>query len=296
METRLKEVLAVMNHKGGTAKTTTVQSLAAAIVRQDRNARVAVIDLDPQWHLSKLFGWQQGRGRTVYEALRDQSGLPFYQAPEKKNGINQPITDDKGIWLCPGSPMLQDVDADLTRQLQPLMALRKCFFNGISTNDKIDGVLYDGNGPIVPVVFDYVLIDCPPALSKSTYNAMAVANGLLVPTSLEGLSVSGLGPILVEMGKVKQELNPQLELTGVLPVKTDLRSKIARDILEDLRVKFGDRLLLYQWNKSRKTPLSGIPNEAKMNEAQTKKLNIYDWQPYSTAGMAYEQLAKVLFA
>ena len=293
METRLKEVLAVMNHKGGTAKTTTVQSLAAAIVRQDKQARVLVIDLDPQWHLSRLMGWQQGRGRTVYEALREQSGLPVYQVPEKKNGVSQPIANDKGIWLCPGSPMLQDVDADLTRQMQPLLALRKCFFNAITTTDTIDGV--SGQGPIVPVAFDYVLIDCPPALSKSTYNAMAVANGLLVPTSLEGLSVSGLGPILVEMGKVKTELNPQLELTGILPVKTDLRSNIARDILEDLREKFGDRLLLYQWNKSRKTPISGIPNEAKMNEAQTKKLSIYDWQPYSTAGMAYEQLAKVLF-
>jgi len=293
METRLKEVLAVMNHKGGTAKTTTVQSLAAAIVRQDKQARVLVIDLDPQWHLSRLMGWQQGRGCTVYEALREQSGLPVYQVPEKKNGVSQPIANDKGIWLCPGSPMLQDVDADLTRQMQPLLALRKCFFNAIVTTDTIDGV--SGQGPIVPVAFDYVLIDCPPALSKSTYNAMAVANGLLVPTSLEGLSVSGLGPILVEMGKVKTELNPQLELTGILPVKTDLRSNIARDILEDLREKFGDRLLLYQWNKSRKTPISGIPNEAKMNEAQTKKLSIYDWQPYSTAGMAYEQLAKVLF-
>jgi len=293
METRLKEVLAVMNHKGGTAKTTTVQSLAAAIVRQDKQARVLVIDLDPQWHLSRLMGWQQGRGRTVYEALREQSGLPVYQVPEKKNGVSQPIANDKGIWLCPGSPMLQDVDADLTRQMQPLLALRKCFFNAIVTTDTIDGV--SGQGPIVPVAFDYVLIDCPPALSKSTYNAMAVANGLLVPTSLEGLSVSGLGPILVEMGKVKTELNPQLELTGILPVKTDLRSNIARDILEDLREKFGNRLLLYQWNKSRKTPISGIPNEAKMNEAQTKKLSIYDWQPYSTAGMAYEQLAKVLF-
>ena len=192
--------------------------------------------------------------------------------------------------------MLQDVDADLTRQLQPLLALRKCFFNGVTTTDAIDGVRYDGNGPIIPVVFDYVLIDCPPALSKSTYNAMAVANGLLIPTSLEGLSVSGLGPILVEMGKVKQELNPQLELTGVLPVKTDLRSNIARDILENLRNEFGSHLLLYQWNKGRKTPISGIPNEAKMNEAQTKKLSIYDWQPYSTAGMAYERLAKELFA
>lgn len=296
METRLKDVLAVMNHKGGTSKTTTVQSLAVAITRQDRDARVLVIDLDPQWHLSRLMGWQQGRGRTVYDAMREQTGLPVYQVPTKKNGMNQPITSDKGIWLCPGSSLLQDVDADLTRQMQPMLALRKCFFNGVTTTDLIDGMHYDGAGPIVPVVFDYVLIDCPPALSKSTYNAMAVANGLLIPTTLEGLSVSGLGPILVEMGRVKQELNPQLELTGILPVKTDLRSNIARGILDDLREKFGDHLLLYQWNKSKKTPVSGVPNEAKMNEAQTKKLSIYDWQPYSGAGMAYERLAKDLFA
>ena len=294
-ETRLKEVLAVVNNKGGVGKTTTVQSLAVAITRQDRNARVLVIDLDPQCHLSKLMGWQQGRGRTVLDALREQTGLPIYQVPEKKNGYNQPITDDKGIWLCPSVKALQNVDADLTQQLQPLLALRKCFFKGVQTTDKIDGKYYDGEGPTVPAMFDYVLIDCPPALSKSTYNAMAVANGLLIPTTLEGMSVSGIGPILVDMKLVKQELNPQLELTGILPTMTDMRSNIAKGILTDLREKFGGRLLLYEWYKGNKTPVSGIPDIVKMNEAQTKKMSIYDWQPYSTASMAYEQLAKTLF-
>ena len=295
METRLKEVLAVVNNKGGVGKTTTVQSLAVAITRQDREARVLVIDLDPQMHLSKLMGWKQGRGRTVYDALREGAGLPVYQVPTKKNGYCQPITSDKGIWLCPSSRLLQDVDSDLMRQLQPLLALRKCFFKGIETTDVIDGVRYDGAGPTVPVVFDYVLIDCPPALSKSTYNAMAVANGLLIPTSLEGMSVSGIGPILVEMESVRQELNPQLQLKGVLPTMTDLRSNIARGILEELHGDPKLKVLLYQWNRSRKTPMSGIPAVAKMNEAQTKKLSIYDWEPYSAAGMAYERLVKELF-
>lgn len=292
---RLKEVLAVVNNKGGVGKTTTVQSLAVAIIRQDRNARVLVIDIDPQCHLSKLMGWQPGRGRTVLDALRDQTGLPVYQVPEKKNGYDQPITSDKGIWLCPSVKALQNVDADLTQQLQPLLALRKCFFKGVQTADKIDGKYYDGDGPTVPAMYDYVLIDCPPALSKSTYNAMAVANGLLIPTTLEGMSVSGIGPILVDMKLVKQELNPQLELTGVLPTMTDLRSNIAKGILDDLREKFGDRLLLYEWYKGNKTPVSGIPDIVKMNEAQTKKMSIYDWQQYCTASMAYEQLAKTLF-
>jgi len=295
METRLKEVLAVVNNKGGVGKTTTVQSLAVAITRQDRNARVLVIDLDPQCHLSKLMGWQNGRGRTILDALRDQTGLSVYQVPEKKNGYNQPITNDKGIWLCPSVKALQNVDADLTQQLQPILVLRECFFKGVQTADKIDGKYYDGEGPTVPAMFDYVLIDCPPALSKSTYNAMAVANGLLIPTTLEGMSVSGIGPILVDMQSVKQKLNPQLELTGILPTMTDMRSNIAKGILTDLREKFGGRLLLYEWYKGNKTPVSGIPDIVKINEAQTKKMSIYDWQPYSTASMAYEQLAKTLF-
>ena len=294
-KTRLKEVLAIVNNKGGVGKTTTVQSLAVAITRQDWNARVLVIDLDPQCHLSKLMGWQQGRGRTVMDALREQTGLPVYQVPERKNGYDQPITSDKGIWLCPSVKALQNVDADLMQQLQPLLALRKCFFRGVTTPGMIDGKYYGNEGPTVPAVFDYVLIDCPPALSKSTYNAMAVANGLIIPTTLEGMSVSGIAPILVDMLSVRQELNPQLKLTGVLPTMTDLRSNIAKGILADLREKFGQHLLLYQWFKGNKTPLSGIPAVAKMNEAQTKKMSIYDWQPYSTAGMAYEKLAKTLF-
>ena len=286
---RLKEVLAVVNNKGGVGKTTTVQSLAAAITRQDSSARVLVVDLDPQCHLSKLMGWQHGRGRTIMDALREQTGLPVYQVPEKKNGYDKPISGDKGIWLCPSVKALQNVDADLMQQMQPYMVLRRLILG------PIDDYTAAGGLTTVPESFDYVLIDCPPALSKSTYNAMAVANGLIIPTTLEGMSVSGIAPILVDMQSVKQELNTQLKLTGVLPTMTDLRSNIAKGILADLREKFGQHLLLYQWFKGNKTPLSGIPAIAKMNEAQTKKLSIYDWQPYSTAGMAYDRLAKTLF-
>ena len=124
---------------------------------------------------------------------------------------------------------------------------------------------------------------------------MAVANGLLIPTTLEGMSVSGIGTILNMARKVKEELNPQLVVRGVLPTMTDLRSRIARDILEELHADPNFDVLLYQWDKSTKTPKSGIPAVAKMNEAQTMKMSIYDWQPYSPAGMAYERLAEELF-
>lgn len=267
METRLKEVLAVVNNKGGVGKTTTVQSLAAAMKRCHKDWRILVIDLDPQTHLSKLMGWkeQEHKGEpTVYDAMRNANGLPVYES-------------SRGIFYVPSAHALQDIDIALMQQMQPYMVLRSSFFKQIDD--------HTGRGlTTIPECIDYVLIDCPPALSKSTYNAMAVASGLLVPCMLEGLSVDGLGPILVEMGRVKRELNQQLDLRGILPVMVDLRSNIAKGILTDLQKMFGTSLCTTR-----------IPREVKMNEATTKMLDIYQWKPYSKVGIAYEQLCAELF-
>ena len=107
-ETRLKEVLAIVNNKGGVGKTTTVQSLAAALVRQHKEYRVLVVDLDPQGHLSLLHGWNDAdhqNDRTIYDALRKGQSVPVYK------------TNRTGVYLSPGSPELQEVDSDLFKQV-----------------------------------------------------------------------------------------------------------------------------------------------------------------------------------
>ena len=106
--TRLKEVLAIVNNKGGVGKTTTVQSLAAALVRQHHNYRILVVDLDPQGHLSLLHGWnpqEHQNDRTVYDALRRGQALPIYKSTRE------------GVYLSPSSPELQEVDSDLFKQV-----------------------------------------------------------------------------------------------------------------------------------------------------------------------------------
>ena len=269
METRLKEVLAVVNNKGGVGKTTTVQSLAVAMKRQHRDWRILVIDLDPQGDLSKLYGWQNlpQSNPTVTDAMGGEGkGLPVY------------LNAKKDIYFTPSSPMLQKIEPKLMEQMQPYMVLRRLILG------PADDYTAAGGLASVPESFDYVLIDCPPALSMCTYNAMAVASGLLIPVQMEGLSVSGLAPIIVEMERVKRELNPQLELRGIVPVMVDARPNISRSFIAYLEQAYGDNVTT-----------TIIPRSVKVNEAQTKKQDIYEYKQWSPAAIAYEQLCKELF-
>ena len=287
METRLKEVLAIVNNKGGVGKTTTVQSLAAAIVRQHQDYRVLVIDLDPQCHLSLLHGFDYKKKEpTVYDALRKGEQLPVYSTPRE------------GVYLCPAHEDLQEVDADLFRQMNPKKVLQKCF--GMPLDDQTDKVCptnevvqpsvqhwekceKDGLSNIIES-FDYVLIDCPPALSQSTFNAMTVATGLLVPVQMEGLSVNGLGNIIVAMREVQSELNKKLKLRGLLPTMVDARPKIVRGFIDYLRRSYGDNVCETMIHRS-----------VKMNEAQTAGKDIYQYKQWSNVANDYDALANELF-
>ena len=272
METRLKEVLAVVNNKGGVGKTTTVQSLSAALVRRHKDYRVLVIDNDPQCHLSILLGWDTNDDGlltddkpTILNAMRGGKNLPVYK------------TNREGVYLVPGSIWMQDIDADLFRQMNPKKVLQKCF--GLPIDD------HTGEGLTTIIEsFDYVLIDCAPALSQSTFNAMTVATGLLIPVQMEGLSVNGVSNILLAMKDVKEELNPNLELRGLLPTMVDARPKIVKEFIEYLRRSYKGYVC--------KTM---IRRNVKMNEAQTMGKDIYDYKPYATSGIDYEMLCKELF-
>lgn len=265
---RLKEVLAVVNNKGGVGKTTTVQSLAVAMMRQHKEWRVLVIDLDPQGDLSKLYGWNASRkGQpTITDAMEVENGrLPIYKS-------------DGGVYFVPSSPALQKIEPKLMAQMQPYMALRKLILGEVED--------CTGEGVVsIPQDMDYVLIDCPPALSMCTYNAMAVASGLLIPVQMEGLSVSGLAPIIVEMERVKRELNPGLQLRGLLPVMIDPRPNIVRSFQAYLQQAYGDAVFS-----------TAIPRSVRVNEAQTRKQDIYAWSGKSPVAVAYDRLAEEMFA
>ena len=178
---RLKEIIAVVNNKGGVGKTTTVQSLAAAMVRYRQYWRVLVIDMDPSGDLSKLMGAQPDQmvTPTLTDAMSSSTGrLPIYEHLLQTGG---------SIYYTPASPELQCIDPALVKQLAP--------------NKVLDRLLHaepedlSGHGiSSIEDYFDYVLIDCPPDLSMRTMNAMGAADSLLVPVQMEGLPVNAPEP------------------------------------------------------------------------------------------------------
>ena len=203
---KLKEVLAFVNNKGGVGKTTTVQSVAAGILRLNKKAKVLCIDLDPQGNMSFLMGWEKVKADyspalTVADALRDGSSnsLPVYKKSDR-------------WYYVPASSLLNGIDPDLHRQMQSKLVLCQLFGNEFTdmSGDFKDDTRW------ISEAFDYVLVDCAPSLSELTYNALGASTGVIIPVQLEGLSVSGIGKILKACKDVRKMLNPDLEVRGLL--------------------------------------------------------------------------------
>lgn len=280
-EIRLKEVLAFVNHKGGVGKTTTVQSLATGLRRygkgyfgkgedgKERKPRVLLIDLDPQSSLSFLFGWNevQNVGKpTVYDALIKQSPLPVYQVRE-------------GIHLVPASANLIGIEPFLNQMPVPRKALIKLLAKPFTV---MQGEEFSNKKELrVEEVFDYVLIDCPPAMSLLTHNALSCSTSVVIPVQLEMLATKGIAEILNAIKETREDLNPNLDIRGLLMVMSNDQTKATKQFKEYLGDKFDD----YMFD-------SYTRRDTKMVEAQAMAKDIFTYAPYSRVGNDYEAFTK----
>lgn len=277
---RLKEVLAFVNNKGGVAKTTTVQNTAAGLLRLNPNYRVLCIDLDPQGNLSSLLGWGKKRKqfsspRTMYDVMRDgfNEHLPVYKSRD-------------GLFYCPASASLANIEPDLHRQMNPKLVLNQLLGNALKYMEQANGIDTDKNNEdIVNAIqsFDYVLIDCAPALSELTYNALGAATGVIIPMGLDSLSVAGLPPMARACQMVQQQLNRNMRMRGLLITKADERTNLARSITESVRAEYDGDVF-----KSR------IRECVKVKESQAMQQDIFEYSPSCTAAIDYESFVKEL--
>ena len=274
---RLKEIIAVVNAKGGVGKTTTVQSLAAAMVRYREYWQVLIIDCDPSGDLTKLMGVDPDNigTHTLTDAMSSSTGrLPIYERKLQTGG---------SIYFTPSTPDLQHIEPALLKQLAPNKVLDRLLHS--EPEDMTGRGIAD-----ITQYFDYVLLDCPPDLSERTMNAMGAADTLLVPVQMEGLPVNALAPILNQMKEVRQLLNARLTLRGILPTMVDPRPNIAKGFMEYLRKAYGQRVMH-----------TVIPREVKVTEAQTKKMNLYEYglnlprSKKQIAARAYDDLVREMF-
>ena len=278
---RLREVLAFVNHKGGVGKTTTVQSLAAGLrifgkgkfgedaSGRKRLPRVLIIDLDPQACASFLFGWSetQNVGKpTVYDALVQQSNLPIYQVRD-------------GIYLAPAASQLISIEPFLNQRTMPRKALYKLLAK--SLNEMSGTELADEGVTTVTEAFDYVLIDCPPAMSLLTYNALTAATSVVLPVQLEVLATKGIAEIINAIEDTREDLNPDLDIRGLLMVMSNDQTNATKEFKAYLGEKYQD----YMFDAYTR-------RDTKMVEAQAMRKDIFEYARYSRVGMDYEKFTK----
>ena len=278
---RLREVLAFVNHKGGVGKTTTVQSLAAGLriygkgkfgVDADgrkRLPRVLIIDLDPQACASFLFGWSetQNVGKpTVYDALVQQSNLPVYRVRE-------------GIYLAPAASRLISIEPFLNQRAVPRKVLYRLLAKPLN---ELEGTeLADEGVTTVTEAFDYVLIDCPPAMSLLTYNALTAATSVVLPVQLEVLATKGIAEIINAIEETREDLNHDLDIRGLLMVMSNDQTNATKEFKAYLGEKYQD----YMFDAYTR-------RDTEMVEAQAMRKDIFEYARDCRVGQDYEKFTK----
>lgn len=199
--------IAVMNQKGGSGKTTSAVNLAAAL--GEKGKRVLLIDLDPQASASNWFGVKDG-GRGLLEVFTDGQPLaPLVQA-----------TCAKGVELVPSSTWLVGVERALASEPGTEAILRRALER-------------------LPDRWDLVLVDCPPSLGLLAVAALAACGEVLVPVETRVMALAGLASLVQTVERVRDRLNPELRIAGLLPCRVDARTRLSHDIVETLRERFG---------------------------------------------------------
>lgn len=244
----MAHTIAILNQKGGVGKTTTTINLAAYLAGSGKS--VLIVDADPQGNATSGLGVDKQAEDTTYQVL-----LELIQP-------SQAILETHvlGVSIMPANTNLAAAETELIDAINRESRLKKA----------LDQLQYD-----------YILIDCPPALSLLTINALTAANWLLVPVQAEYYAMEGLGQLMEVFQRVKQSINPNLNLLGVLPTMYDNRTTLAEQVVKELKQYFGDAVFATR-----------IPRNVRLAEAPSHGKPISEHDKWSKGARAYKQFSK----
>jgi chromosome partitioning protein len=247
-------ILALANQKGGVGKTTTAINLAAGLAELGK--KVLLVDIDPQGNSSTGLGIRPDqRKKTSYDLIVDGAEL---QDVVIETGIPE-------VMIIPANADLSSADLDIVSNEKRSYLL----------HDALRQPAMDGYG------FDYILIDCPPALSLLTVNALVAAHSVLVPLQCEFFALEGLSQLMLTIRDVRRSANPDLRIEGVVLTMHDRRNRLTAQVEADARANMGELVM--------KTT---IPRNVRISEAPSYALPVLTYDPASKGAEAYRALAK----
>lgn len=255
-------VIAIANQKGGVGKTTTTCNLGIGLVKKGKN--VLVIDADAQGSLTASLGFPEPDKLevTLANVLVNQMNEEEMKADY---GI---LKQEEGIDLMPGNIELSGLEVSLIHVMSRELILRSY----------VDHVKEQ---------YDYILIDCMPSLGMITINALACADSVLIPVQAAYLPVKGLEQLIQTIGKVKRQINPSLEIEGILLTMVDSRTNYARDITNLLIEQYGNQVKIFP---------SKIPVSVRVAESPAEGVSIYRHDPKGKVASAYQSLTEEILA
>lgn len=251
-----------MNQKGGVGKTTSVINVGVGLARLGK--KVLLVDLDPQANLTSGLGIITNKGEKVEIDNAKRESKSVYDMLVNKDKVSEVFlaTRIENLFVIPSGIELSGAEIEMVNMMSRENILKSALLAAYRD-------------------YDFIIVDCPPSLGILTINALVAAEKVLVPIQCEYFALEGLGQLMNTIKLVKSNINPALEIGGVVLTMYDSRTNLSKDVADEVRRFFGDKVFD-----------SVIPRNVRLSEAPSFGQSIMEYDSSSAGAKAYENLAK----
>lgn len=253
----MAKVIAVVNQKGGVGKTTVTINLGIGLAKAGK--KVLLIDFDPQGSLTDCMGFDEPDSMDVTIASILVDSINDMDIPAEKGVLRH----QEGVDVIPGNIELSGLEVTLVNIMCREMVLKNYLQR-------------------LRPLYDYILIDCLPSLGILTVNVLAASDSVIIPIKAEKPSTRGLQQLIRTIGKVRQNINPNLQIRGIIPNMVDVRTKYHKDTIDMLKESYGDVIRIFNY----------IPQSTRMAETAAEGISIFCHDAAGKAAEAYENLIR----